>query len=88
MLPENRAAAAGPLGGRPVHDQASRHEEAGVKRAIHELHDARGFERREGEQEQEGGDELRPDEKWQAHPRHARRAELDDRGDEIHRAER
>ena len=32
------------------------------KRAIHGLHDARGFERREGEQQQERGDELRPDE--------------------------
>ncbi len=43
--------------------------------AIHELHDAGGLERREGQQEQEGGDELRPDEERQPHPRHARARE-------------
>ncbi len=39
---------------------------------IHQLHDARGFERREREQQQEGGDELRPNEERQPHPGHPR----------------
>ena len=51
------------------------------------LHDARRLERRKGQQQQEGGDELRPDEEGQPHPRHPRRAELNDRGDEVHRTQ-
>ena len=68
MLPEQRVAAAGdraaawPLTTRPL----------GRKKlvpasAIHQLQDARGLERRERQQQQERGDELRPHEERQAH---------------------
>ena len=55
--------------------------------AVHELHDAGGFERREGEQEEETGDEHRPHEEGHAHPGEAAGTEVDDGGDEVHRAE-
>ena len=52
------------------------------------MHDDGRFERRKCEQEQECRDKLRPDKKRQAHPGHALGPELDDRGDEIDRAEK
>ena len=57
-----------------------------MRHPIHELHDTGGLKRRESEQEQETGDQHRPHEEGQAHPGHAAGAEVDDGGDEIHRA--
>ena len=87
VLPQQRAAAAADVGEVPADRQAGRQEEAGVRHLVHQLHDGRGLQRRKGQQQQEGRDELRPDEERQAHPGHARRAQLDDRGDEVDRAQ-
>ena len=88
VLPEQRAAAAGGRE-RPVRCTTSPlgHEEAGAGDAVHELQDAGRLERREGEEQQERGDELRPDEEGQPHQRQPRRAQLDDGDDEVDRAE-
>ena len=54
---------------------------------VHQLHDPRRLERRERQQQQKRGRELRPHEKRQPHPGQPRRAQLDDRGDEVDRAQ-
>ena len=87
VLPQQRAAAAAAVGKLAADGEAGRQEETRVRDVVHQLQNAGGFQRRKGEQQDEGGHELRPDEKRQAHPRHAGRAKLDDGGDEIHRAE-
>jgi hypothetical protein len=71
------ALGAKPLLGRlPVaaDEEAGRKIKTCVENFIHELHHRGGFEGREGEQEQETGHELGPNEKREAHPGHARRA--------------
>jgi hypothetical protein len=85
VLPEQRAAAAGDGELLAGDHQAGRQEEAGVGQAVHHLQDGRRLQRREGEQQQERGDELRPDEEGQPHPGQARRAELDDGDQEVRR---
>ena len=87
VLPQERAAAAADMREVAANRQAGRQEEAGVRHLVHQLHDGGGFQRRKGQQQQEGRDELRPDEERQAHPGHARRAQLNDRGDEVDRAQ-
>ena len=87
MLPEQRAAAATDVGQCASHCQAGGEEETCVGNLVHQLHDGRRFERWESQQQQEGRDKLRPNEKWQPHPGHARRSQLNDRGNEIHRAQ-
>jgi hypothetical protein len=54
---------------------------------IHQLQHTGRFERREREQKQEAGHELRPDEKRQPEEPEAFRAKLDDGDDEVDRAE-
>ena len=71
MLPEQRRAAAAAVPRRAADDQAAGREEARAGQAVHQLHERRGLQRREREQEQERGDELRPDEERHAHPAHA-----------------
>ena len=71
VLPQQRVAAAGDLSALAADDQPARQEEAGAGEAIHALQDRRGLQRRKGEQQQERGDELRPDEERQAEPGHA-----------------
>src|SRR3954468_20641398 len=87
MLPEERTAATADVSGLAADEQAGREIEAGMENFVHELHDGSGFERREGQQKKEAGDELRPDEKGQAHPGEAGGAQLDDRGQEVDGAE-
>ena len=87
VLPEERVAAAGHVHDLAADDETARQEEAGSGEAIHQLQHAGRFERREGEQQQERGHELRPDEERQPHPAQALGAQLDDRDDEVHRAE-
>ena len=58
-----------------------------LRNAIHALQDGSGLKCGEGEQQEERSDQLRPDEERQAEPRHAGRAQLDDRRDEIDRAQ-
>ena len=67
MLPEERVAAAGVVEDLAADDEAGREEEARAGQAIHQLHDARGLERREGQEQEEGGDELRPHEEGESH---------------------
>ena len=55
---------------------------------IHQLHDDRGLERRKRQQQQKRGHELRPDKKRQPHPGHSLGPQLNDRGDEIDRAQK
>ena len=87
MLPQNRTSTSGPMGYMARHDESRRHKEARPKQAVHDLHRASRFERRKGEQQQKRRHELRPNEKGQPHKCHAGSPELDDRRDEIHRAE-
>ena len=83
-----RIGAAAPLKSMRVHHESRRHEEARAEYAVEEVHDRRGFERREGEQQQVRGDELRPARKTECRLHvMPRRAELDEGGDEIDRAE-
>src|SRR5947208_15384268 len=72
---------------RTVNDHSGRQEKARRRCPIHQLHDDRSLKRRKREQEQECGDKLRPDEKWQAHPGQAFGAQLNEGGDEIDSAE-
>ena len=69
MLPEERVAAAGHVDDLAADDEAGREEEAGAGQAIHELHDARGLERRKRQEQQEGGHELRPHEEGEPEER-------------------
>ena len=87
MLPQQRTAAAADVRKLAAHRKAGRQKETRVRDVVHQLHDGGGFERRKRQQQQERRHELRPDKERQAHPGHARRAQLDDGGDEIHRAQ-
>ena len=87
MLPQQRAAAAADVRQLAADRQSRRQEKARARDVVHQLHHARGFERRKRQQQNEGRHELRPDEPRQPHPGHARRAQLNDGGDEIHRAQ-
>ena len=87
MLPQQRAAAAADVRQMSSNCQARRQKETRARQVVHQLQDARGFERRKRQQQQERGHELRPDKKWHPHPRHAWCAQLNDGGDEIHRAQ-
>src|SRR2546427_3628355 len=87
VLPQNWTAAAADMERRTVNDHSGRQEKARRRCPIHQLHDDRSLKRRKREQEQECGDKLRPDEKWQAHPGQAFGAQLNDGGDEIDSAE-
>ena len=88
VLPQQWTAASADVQGRAVHDHSCRQEKAGRGRAIHYLHHDRRFKRRKGEQQQESGNKLRPDEKRKPHPGQAFGAQLNDRGNEIDRAEK
>ena len=55
VLPEERVASAGHVGeGLAADDEAAREEEARAGHPIHQLHDPRGLERREGQEQEEG----------------------------------
>jgi hypothetical protein len=66
---------------------AGRVEEMGSEIAVGEQHRDRAGQHREGEQEQEGGHQDRPDEERHLVQRHARRAHIEDGGDEVDRAQ-
>ena len=75
VLEQDRVAAAGRL------------EERGVEITVGQQHGQRAGQHRQRQQEQEGGDQHRPLEQRHTEHRHARRAHVDDRGDEIDRAD-
>ena len=77
MLPQQRTPAAAAVGKLAADCEAGWQEETRVCEIVHQLQNAGGFERRKREQQNEGGHELRPDEKRQAHPRHARAREAE-----------
>ena len=89
VLPEQRASTAADRQwcGRARSGQAGGQEKARARHVVHQLQDGRRFQRRKCQQQQEGGDELRPDKKWQPHPGHSLGPQLNDRGDEIDRAQ-
>ena len=87
VLPEQRVASARVGERLAADDQAARQEEAGAGHPIHQLHDAGGLEWRKGQQQKEGGDELRPHEEGEAQEGEALGAELDRGRDEVERAE-
>ena len=87
VLPEQHVAVSGDLDPFPADDQAAREEEARVRQAIHALQHRGGLQGRERQEEQERGDELRPDEEGQPEPGQPGRAQLNDRGDEVQRAQ-
>ena len=87
MLPQQRAAPAADVKRSAVDDHSGGQEKAGCGRPVHQLHDNRGLKRRKGEQKQERGHKLRPDEKRKSHPSEPFRAQLNDRGNEVHCAE-
>ena len=74
VLPEQRFAAAG------------RQEEVRAGHAVEEQHAEGRGEDRQRQQQQDGGDEQRPDGERQPEPGHARRPHVDDRGDVVDRA--
>ena len=71
------------------HDVAAarRVEEGGSEIAVGEQHGDRAREHRQRQQQQEGGDQDRPDEQRHLVQGHARRAHVEDGGDEVDRAE-
>ena len=87
VLPEQHVAVAGDLDPLPADDQAARQEEARVRQAIHPLQHRGGLQGRKGQEQQERGDELRPDEERQPEPGQPGRAQLNDGGDEVQRAQ-
>ena len=87
VLPEQRIATAGNLERPVADDEPARQEEAGARDLVHQLQHARRFERRKREQQQEARHELRPHEERQAEETQAFRAQLNDRDDEVDRAE-
>jgi len=74
VLPQQGATAAAYLEGLTAHHQTAWQEEARTDKPIHELQERGCFERREGEQQEKGCNQLRPDKEWQPHPREAWRA--------------
>ena len=87
MLPEQRVAAARDFQGPVADHQPARQEEAGPRHLVHELQDARRFERRKREQQQEARHELRPDEERQPEEAETLGPELHDGHDEVDRTE-
>ena len=87
VLPEDRVAAAGVGEDLAADDEAARHEEARAGHAIHQLHDARGLERRERQQQEEGRHELRPHEEGEPHEGEPLGAQLDGGREEVERSE-
>ncbi len=89
VLPQERTAAAGRSFERDAtNHETTRQEEARAGIAIHQLEDRRRLQRRKREQEEQRRHQLRPDEKGEPAQGEARRAQLDDRRDDIHRVER
>ncbi len=89
VLPQQRVAAARDALQRNAADnQPAREKEARAGDAIHHLEDGRGLQRREGEEQQQGGNELRPHEERQARQRQSCAAALHDGDDHVHRVER
>ena len=74
MLPEQRLPVAG------------RKEETGPERLVEEQHDQRAGQNRDGQKDQDRGDEERPGGQRQAEPGHPRRAHVDDGRDIVDRA--
>ena len=74
MLEQDRVAAAGRI------------EERRAEVAVGQQHGDGTGQHRQRQQQQEGGDQHRPDEQRHLVQRHARRAHVEDRGDEINRA--
>jgi hypothetical protein len=87
VLPQDWTAAAADLQCLAGDDESARHKEAGAGHAVHELEHRGRLKRRKCQQKQERSDELRPDEERQAHQRHPRRAQLNDRHDHVDRAD-
>jgi hypothetical protein len=87
VLPQERVAAASDGEGLAADHEAAREEEARAGHTIHELHDRRGLERWKREQQEEGRDELGPDEEREPIEREAFRAELNGGRDEVDRSE-
>ena len=75
VLPEQRRAAAG------------REVEGGPEEAVEHQEDQGDRDRREGEQDEDVGDEGRPDEEGQPEERHPRRPQVEDRHQEVQRPE-
>src|SRR5207245_7631420 len=70
-----------------AYDEPGRQEEARPGEPVHELKHSGRLERRKCQQEQEGGDELSPDEERETHERKPLGSELDNGDDEIDRSE-
>ena len=87
VLPEERVASAGVGEGLAADDEAAREEEARAGHTIHQLHDPRGLERRKGQQQEEGRDELGPHEEGEPHEGEPLGAQLDGGRDEVERSE-
>ena len=87
VLPKQGIAVATVVERPSTHDQTARHEETRAGEAIHQLQDGGRFKRRERQQQQEGGHELRPHKEGQAHPAQTLRPKLDDCRDEVDRPE-
>ena len=66
---------------------AFRNEESGAEITVGQQHRDRTCKNRNGQQQQERGDKHRPDEERHLVKRHARGAHVEDRGDEVRRAE-
>ena len=66
---------------------AGRIEERGAEVAVGQEHGDGAAEHRQRQEQQEGGDQDRPDEQRHLVERHARRAHVEDRGDEVDRAQ-
>ena len=87
MLPQERVASARIRENLAADDEAAREEEAGASHTIHQLHDPRGLQRWERQEQEEGRDELGPHEERKSHEREPRGAELDRGRDEVDRSE-
>jgi hypothetical protein len=67
VLPEERVASAGHVRTWPLTTRPLGRKKLVPATTIHQLHDARGLERREGQEQEEGRDELRPHEEGESH---------------------
>ena len=87
VLPEQRAAATGHRADFAADHQTRRHEKARIGHAIHELKNSCRLQRRKRQQQQKRSDKLCPDEERQPHHRQPLHAQLNDRDDEVDRAQ-
>ena len=87
VLPQQHVTVAGDSHAFAADDEAARQEEARAGDAIHPLEHGGGLQRGEGQEQQERRDELGPDEEGQAKPGQAGGTQLNDRGDEVQRAQ-